>query len=74
MERTYLALDYTSHNRETFAVWRYLTSSSWVVSGHLSEVGMVLYYNWTQVSLVPRKFLGAQVNLASSSVAYGFER
>jgi hypothetical protein len=30
--------------------WKYITSSGWVVSGHLSEVGVVLYCRDSRVS------------------------
>jgi hypothetical protein len=36
---------------DSYAVWEgEHTSSGWVVSGHLSEVGVVLYYGQNRVS------------------------
>lgn len=45
---------------------RYLTSSGWVVSGHLSEVGVVLYYIRSQVS--PRFLLRQFVSTSFDSI------
>jgi hypothetical protein len=44
MERTYLELEFALLIAFGSS-WGIHTSSGWVVSGHLSEVGMVLYYN-----------------------------
>lgn len=57
MERTFLEI--LAHaNRADCAELEYgefLTSSGWVVSGHLSEVCVVLYYNPIQVRKSPCK-------------------
>ena len=44
MERTYYESELAIIQAIT-ETWKYLTSSGWVVSGHLSEVCVVLYCN-----------------------------
>ena len=64
MERTYIESDQASNSYAELG--RYLTSTGWVVSGHLAEVGVVLYYNRSQVSIGSTSSLCAPSVFSSS--------
>lgn len=76
MERTCFESDIVSSRKfDSCAVWDGdHTSSGWVVSGHLSEVGVVLYCRQNRVSHHPTAFLTRQPIPLPSNVCSRWDR